>query len=154
MTNLMHKLGKLASGITTTGSYDDVAKVLANLKDTGNKVAVKFQGDSTSYCSSVSAFNAKHKVFVLDKMQPPAPPSAFRKGRTVTVTAGNHGQAIELESKYLEPLVANQDMGYQMKVAGRLHVVESESEFDSMLSRLSRANSSIHAVKQAKYAEL
>lgn len=154
MTNLIHKLNQLASGITTTSSYDDVAEVLAKLKGSGTKVSIKFQGDSTSYSSSVSAFNAKHKVFVLDSMRPAVPSSVFRKGRTVTVTASHNGQAIELESKYLEPLVANQDMGYQMKVAGRLHVVESESEFDSMLGRLSTANLPIHGAKCTEYAEM
>ena len=151
MTNIMQKLGDLASGIITTNSSKDVAEVLAKLKGSGTKVEIKFQGDSRTYNSCVSAFNAKHKVFVLDNMHPPVPSSAFRKGRTVTVSTGNNGQAVELESTYMEPLLANQDMGYQMKVAGRLQVVESEPEFDSMLSRLSSANSSIHGAKRATH---
>jgi len=150
----MQKLGNLVSEITATHSYKEVAEVLARLKDSGTTVEIKFQGDSRSYSSSISAFNSKHKVFVLDNMNPPVPSSTFRKGRTVTVSTGNNGQSIELESKYLEPLLANQDRGYQMKVAGRLHVVESEPEFDSMLSRLSSANSSIHGAKNANYADL
>jgi hypothetical protein len=154
MTNLIEKIGDLASGITTTRSYEDVAEVLAKLQVSGTKVAIKFQGDSVSYSSSVSAFSAKHKVFVLDDMQPPAPPSAFRKGRTVTVTTGDKGRAIKLDSKYLEHLVPNQNLGYQMKIAGRLQVVESDIEFDPMLERLSSANAPIHGAKRANYAEM
>ena len=156
MTNLIHKLGELVSGITLTRTYGDVAQVLEKLKNSDSKVVIKFQGDSKSYSSSVTAFNAKHKMFVLNDMQPAVSPATFRKGRKVTITAGNNDQAIELEGKYLEPLVANEELGFQMKVTSRLHSVESKSragrEFNSMLlSQLSSIDAHTHG---GTYAEM
>lgn len=128
MVKLLEKLGSLASGITTTHSYNEVLDTLEKLKDSGKKVHIKFQGDEISYTSSVCALNAQHRVFVLENLYPTAPASYWRKGRTISVTTAEGGKTIHLDSKFLEPLMERQNAGFQMRMPRRLRVASIASE--------------------------
>ncbi len=132
--NIIQKLAELTS---KKQDYQSVARALEQLRNSGKPVTVKFSGDSRTYSSRITAFNHEHKVFVLDNIFPPAPGEAFKPGRTATITSTDNQKSISLESVCLEPLVKNQDMGYEMKVRSSLSVVEFGHDFDFGLHHVS-----------------
>lgn len=149
MDNIFRKLSSIANGLT--GAYQEVARLLDTLSKSRRKVSVKFQGDSRTYTSAITAFNAEHKIFVLDNVFPPAPVDAFSRGRMVTIVTVANGKTVKLQSKVLEPLVANQNMGFELKVTGGLSVVEAEHGADYALLQMQRGNTAITTRKAAGF---
>jgi len=135
--NIFQKLGDLTSG---NRDYHDVATALERLRKSGKPVTVKFENDSRAYSSTITAFNREHRVFVLDNLFPQAAVETFRKGRIATISSTDNFKTISLKSVCLEPLVKNQDMGFEMKVSGALDVVEFERDYDFGLQRIDHAN--------------
>jgi hypothetical protein len=133
MTKLLQKL---ASGMMGRDSYSEVIDLLRTLRETGSKIAIKIEGDNTVYSSVVTAFNARHQVFVVDNFNPPAPTVAFTKGRRFTISINTDDQTICLTGKYIEPLMANCDMGHQLHIPTQLEITGTEHEFDYTLAHL------------------
>ena len=142
--NIFQKLGELTSN---NRDYHDVATALERLRTSGKPVTVKFEGDQRSYSSRITAFNRDHKVFVLDSIFPPAPGETFTKGKVAKISSTDNQKTITLESTCIEPLVKNQEMGYQMKVTSSLTVVEFEQDFDFGLQHVSQPDSATPARK-------
>ena len=142
--NIFQKLGELTSN---NRDYHDVATELERLRNTGKPVTVKFTGDSRSYSSRITAFNRDHKVFVLDNIFPPAPMETFKEGRAATISSTDNQKSISLESVCIEPLVKNQDMGYEMRVSSSLTVEEFEHDFDFGLQHVDRSETKVSTRK-------
>ncbi len=140
--NIFQKLGEITSG---KRDYNDVATALERLRNSGKPVTVKFDGDSRCYSSRVTAFNRDHKIFVLDNVFPPAPGETFRKGRSATISSTDNQKTISLSGVCMEPLVKNQDMGYEMKVYSSLSVEEFEQDYDFGLQHTSNTGNSMRA---------
>lgn len=126
----MNIFQKLSSLTTSRRDYQDVAVALETLRKSGKPVTVKFEGDTRSYSSRVTAFNEEHRIFVLSNVFPPAPDETFVSGRHATISSTDNEKSISLETVCVEPLVPGQQMGYEMKVKSALTVVEFEKEFN------------------------
>ncbi|MCB1670657.1 MAG: hypothetical protein R3F41_02710 [Gammaproteobacteria bacterium] len=125
--NIFQKLGELTS---SQRDYHDVATALESLRLSGKPVTVKFEGEKRSYSSRVTAFNRDHKIFVLADIFPPAPGQAFQKGRIASISSTDNQKTISLSGVCVEPLVASQSMGYELKVNSSLSVEKFEQDFD------------------------
>ena len=136
MTNLLQRISSITSGMVGQSSYSEVIEVLKTLRDTSSKVSIQIEGDKTVYSSAITAFNAKHRVFVLDNFTPHAPTVAFTKGRKFTVSISTEDQTISLAGIYIEPLMANCDMGHQLQIPARLEITGKEHEFDYTLAHI------------------
>ena len=122
-------------------SFSEVIEVLKTLRDSGSKVSVQIEGDKAVYSSVITAFNAKHRVFVLDNFNPPAPTLAFTRGRKFTLSISTEDQTVYLTGKYIEPLMANCDMGHQLQIPSQLEITGKEHEFDYTLAHLASTRS-------------
>jgi hypothetical protein len=135
--NIFRKRADLTS---VNRDYHDVATALEKLSKSGKPVTVKFENDSRTYSSTVTAFNREHRVFVLADLFPQAAMETFRKGRVATVSSTDNYKTISLKSVCLEPLVKNQNMGFEMKVSGLIDVVEFEQGYDFGLLHIGHSN--------------
>lgn len=149
--NIFEKLGELTS---SNRDYHNVARELERLHYSGKPVTVKFEGESRSYSSRITAFNRDHKVFVLDSIFPPALEETFKSGRMATISSTDNQKTISLTSVCIEPLVSNQDMGYEMKVSSSLTVVEFAQDFDFGLQHISNMSTSETFVPNRKVVGL
>lgn len=135
--NIFQKLGDLTS---SNRDYHDVATALERLRKSGKPVTIKFKNDSRTYSTMITAFNREHRIFVLDNLFPRAAVEEFRRGRVATISSTDNYKTISLKSVCLEPLVKNQDMGFEMKVSGALDVVKFEQDYDFGLHHIGHAN--------------
>lgn len=149
--NIFEKLGELTS---SNRDYHDAARELERLRNSGKPVTVKFEGESRSYSSRITAFNRDHKIFVLDNIFPPAPGETFKSGRMATISSTDNQRTISLTSVCIEPLVDNQEMGYEMKVSSSLTVVEFEQDFDFGLQHMNSMSSTETSVPNRKVVGL
>ena len=149
--NIFEKLGELTS---SNRDYHDVAKELERLRNSGKPVTVKFDGENRSYSSRITAFNRDHKIFVLDNLFPSTSGEAFKSGRTAMISSTDNQKTVSLTSVCIEPLVANQNMGFEMKVSSSLTVVEFEQDFDFGLQHMNNMPSSENTVPNRKVVGL
>ena len=125
--NIFQKLSELTSG---TRAYQEVVIELERLRKTGKPVTVRFEGESQTFSSRITAFSEEHRVFVLDNLFPPIHDQTFNNGRTVLISSTDNMKTVSLTGVCMEPLVKGAEMGYELRVSSSLSVEEFERDFD------------------------
>ena len=94
-------------------SYIEVVDVLTYLRNEASELSVTFEGDKVSYSTTVTAMNARHRIMVLESYTPILP-FGLKAGKPVTITSETLGRKITLESKFIEPVVPDFSLGYEV----------------------------------------
>lgn len=115
LKEIFNDLPGLGSKQDMSESYIEMLDILTTLRDSGDEMCVKFLGDDTSYPSVVTAINAKHRVMVIDNAIP-ASPTNFQRGRPLVMTTMKQGREIVFNSEFIEPLVPDYSLGYQVSI--------------------------------------
>ena len=109
-------------------SYIEVLDVLHYLRDSSGEVSMRVQGDDTAYPGIITALNAKHRVMVVDS-QFESERVRLHRGKPVILRADNQGREITFQSKFIESLVPNLNIGYQMQIPKSLGTPQPREAF-------------------------
>ena len=115
MVKLIRKLQSFRFGQKMNDSFLEVVDVLTHLRNSGREVTVTFEGDTISYPTTVSAFNAKHRIMVLDSLAP-VYPYGLNHGKPLLVTTSNPDRKFTFKSNFIEPVVPDFSMGYEVTI--------------------------------------
>ena len=116
-------------------SYAEVIEVLCNLRDDHSEIAVGFAGDSNFYPSNITAVSAKHHIMTI-KNSIPASPAALVKDNPVTIKVQKQGRVLIFESRFIEPLVADFSLGYQVTIPDRIGTETPREAFRVLLDEI------------------
>lgn len=96
-------------------SYIEVVDVLTHLRNDACELSVTFEGDKVSYATTVTALNARHRVMVLESYTPILP-FGLKTGKPLTIVSDTLGRKITLEGKFIEPVVPDFSLGYEVTI--------------------------------------
>ncbi|MBT8145746.1 MAG: hypothetical protein KJN90_02780, partial [Gammaproteobacteria bacterium] len=116
-------------------SYAEVIEVLTSLRDNHSSIAVGFAGDNNFYPSVVTAVSAKHRVMTI-RNSIPASPAALVKDNPVTIKAQKQGRELIFESRFIEPLVADFSLGYQVTIPEQIGTEQPRQAFRILLDEI------------------
>lgn len=116
-TSALYKLwSKFRAPANIYPSYKEVIDIVRNLKNLERKISVKFEDHSVNYSTIITAVNTKHGVLVIDDLSPELPENSLRKGQRVIIETESDGQKINLLCQFIDVLVPNTKLGYQLKM--------------------------------------
>lgn len=116
-------------------SYAEVIEVLTSLRDSHSEIAVGFAGDTNFYPSIVTAVSARHHVMTI-RNSVPASPAALIKDNPVTIKAQKQGRELIFESRFIEPLVADFSLGYEVTIPDRIGTEQPREAFRILLDEI------------------
>ena len=96
--------------------YREIIEVVETLKTVGQKVKVKITGDLTSYTSTITAVNREHGMVVIDPFHTDSELELLY-GCTIIIEAECQGQKFHLPCSFVDTLVPNFSLGYQLKLS-------------------------------------
>ncbi|MCB1671005.1 MAG: PilZ domain-containing protein [Gammaproteobacteria bacterium] len=135
MNGVFEVLQSLVRGESVSDSYAEVVEILTSLRDGRNEIAVQFAGDNHYYPSLVTAVSPHHRIMTI-KDSIPAAPSALVKDNPVTIKAQKQGRELIFESRFIEPLVADVSLGYQVTIPERLGTSKPRQAFRVLLDEI------------------
>ena len=94
----------------------ELIDIVENLKSVGQQVKVRITGDITSHTSKITAFNIEHGMVVIEAFQSITTPELLY-GRPVILEASCEGEKLHLPCSFVESLVPNLGLGYQLKLS-------------------------------------
>lgn len=109
---------------TIAASNLEVLDILNEIKESGNVISICFRKDKTVYKSFVTAVSPRHAVLLIDRFQPIVPAKRLKRGAQVNISTNFNGKQIEFSTRIREPLVANQQLGYQLDVPSNIRETE------------------------------
>jgi|GEM_PF-2069721 len=116
-------------------SYAEVIEVLTSLRDNQSEIAVGFAGDNNFYPSIVTAVSSRHHVMTI-RDSIPASQAALVKDNPVTIKAQKAGRELIFESRFIEPLVADFSLGYQVTIPDRIGTETPRQAFRVLLDEI------------------
>ena len=113
MNRILEKLRALVPCSAETNRK--VFSLLNEVRDLGGKVTLRVEDSNRSYRCSVPGLNAGHRMFVVTDLPPMVETSSSLESSRLTVVVSNSGRSYNLSCEFIEPLLPDHSMGYQLK---------------------------------------
>ena len=96
--------------------YQELVEIVEKLKMLGQKVRVKINGDHHIYTSIITAVSPEYGMLVIKNFRPRVKES-LSFGRIINIEVEkSDGQKIDIPCYYIDALVPNINLGYQLKL--------------------------------------
>jgi hypothetical protein len=135
MSGVLELMQKLVGVDSMSESYAEVIEILNSLRDSRSEIAVGFAGDNNFYPSIVTAVSPRHQVMTI-RNSIPASPAALVKDNPVTIKALRQGRELIIESRFIEPLVADFSLGYQVTIPEKIGTESPRQAFRVLLDEI------------------
>jgi c-di-GMP-binding flagellar brake protein YcgR len=135
MSGLLNLLQNLVVGDSMSESYAEVIDILTSLRDKQSEVGVRFEVDGNYYPGVITGVSARHHIMTIRNSVPAAPPALLRD-RPVTLRANKQGRILIFNCKFIEPLVADFSLGYQVTIPEEIGTEKPRQAFRVLLDEI------------------